>query len=315
MGRHIGTHPSVRLAQRPAQQLDLLACTVGIVHIRQGDTSDAFGGHQLGVHILAERQIRQNADFPAGVIAQDVRRRIPLGISILLGLLQGRLKGEPRPDHPSEDIVGGAVEDAADLFHLVGRQTHGQGANDGNATAHAGLKEVAHALLLSQSGELQPVTGHQLLVGGHHVLACAQSPLGEVQSHRGSADGLHHHGYLRVLLDHRKVLHKGTAIGRLVKVPHVQDVLDLYLVPYTAGDGIFILTQHLSHSGPHGAVAQDRYFYHVVHLVHLSYPANTSQRSTSGKSRKVASRSSSSMLNPEVSKPKVTAADSPPGMA
>ena len=52
----------------------------------------------------------EDADLPAGVVPLDVGGGVPLGVALLLGLLQGRVEGQSRPDHPGEDIVGGAVE-------------------------------------------------------------------------------------------------------------------------------------------------------------------------------------------------------------
>ena len=61
---------------------------------------------------------------------------------------------------------------------LIGRQAGGEGAQDGDAPAHAGLEQVADPVLLGQLQQVIAVGGHQLLVGGDHALARLQGPLG-----------------------------------------------------------------------------------------------------------------------------------------
>ena len=115
---------------------------------------DALRGHLIGIHLAAKSQRGQNADLAAGVRALNVGRGIPLGIAIVLGLLQRVLKGQARPDHAGQDIVGGAVQDARDLGEFIGGEALTDGADDRDTAAHAGLKQVADVVLLGQLKQL-----------------------------------------------------------------------------------------------------------------------------------------------------------------
>ena len=252
VGGHKGAHLALRLPDGAAQQLDLIAAGVGVSHVGQGHPTDALGGHLVGVHVLAEGQGGQDADLPAGVVAVHVGGGVLLGIAVGLGLLQGLIKGQARLDHPGEDVVGGAVEDAGDLVQLIGRQAGGEGAQDGDAPAHAGLEQVADPVLLGQLQQVIAVGGHQLLVGGDHALARLQGPLGEVQGHLGAADGLHHHVHLGVVLDHREVLHKQILVGAVREVPHIQNIFQADQTVHPLIDHRAVPGEHICHTGAYG---------------------------------------------------------------
>ena len=243
MGGHKGAHLALRLPQAAAQELDLIAAGISVSHVSQGHLPDALGGHLLGIDVLAAGQ---SGHVGGGVL---------LGVAVVLGLLERLLKGEARLDHAGEDIVGGAVENTGDLLHLVGSQAVGERAQDGDTAAHAGLKEIADSVGLSQLQQLVAVGGHQLLVGGDHALTRLQGAGGELQSHLGSADGLHHHVHLGVVLNDGKVLHEAVLKGAVGEIPHVQDVFDLDLAAGAPGNALAVLTEHLGHAGTDGAEA------------------------------------------------------------
>ena len=121
--------------------------------------------------MVSKGQRGQNTNFPAGVMPIHVGGGVLFGVSFVLCLLQRLLKGEARLYHSGQDIVRGAIEDADDLGQLVGRQTGGQGAEDGDTAPYAGLKEIAHSVLLGQLEQLIAVGGHQLLIGGDNALS------------------------------------------------------------------------------------------------------------------------------------------------
>ena len=164
MGGHVGAYPAVLPPDGPAQQLDFLARALRVVHVRQGDAGDPLGGHLLRADVPPKGNVRQNANLAAGVMALHVGGGVPFGVALLLGLPERRAEGEPRPDHPRENIIGSAVENAVDFQNLIGGQALAQGPDDGDAAPHAGLKEIAHALLPRQLGELIAAGGHQLLI-------------------------------------------------------------------------------------------------------------------------------------------------------
>ena len=180
----------------------------------------------------------------------------------LLGLLQGGLKAQPRPDHPGEDIVGGAVEDAGDLLDLVGGQALVQGSDDRDAAPHAGLEQIADPLVLGQLEQFAAVLGHQLLVGGDHTLARGQGPAGEIQGHLGPADGLHHDVDLWVVLDDAEVMDDLVGEGTVGEVPHVQDILEPNEVVHLFINVRAVGGQHLGHTGTYHAETQDCYVHH-----------------------------------------------------
>ena len=82
----------------------------------------------------------QDGQLVGGVGAVHVQGRIGLGVAELLGLGQGVLIGAAVLAHAGEDEVAGAVEDALQRQDLIGGQALGQGGDDGNAAADAGLE-------------------------------------------------------------------------------------------------------------------------------------------------------------------------------
>jgi len=86
------------------------------------------------------------------------------------------------------------------------------------------------------------------------VLAGVQRPAGVVQSHRGAADALGYHPYLRVVLDEGEILDDLIFKGVAGIVPTGEDVLDLHRVVHPLGDVRAVLVENLCHAAAHGAV-------------------------------------------------------------
>ena len=198
MGRDVGGVAAVREPQGPAQELHPEARLPGDGHVPEVQGGDALHGDFLRGRFPAEGQIRQDAGLAPGVDAGHVRRGVRLGVALFLGGLQGGPEGLAPLRHLGEDVVGGAVEDAVDLLDLVGPQAVHQGVEQGDATAHAGLKEVLDAVRLRQFQKLPAPLRHQLLVGGDHVLAGHQAAAGVVIGRVHAADDLHGHGDFRI---------------------------------------------------------------------------------------------------------------------
>ena len=267
VGGHIGADPAVVLTDGPTQQLDLFVAGLGVGHVSQGHPGDPLGGHLAGVNVAAEGDGGQNANFPAGVVALHVGGGVGLGIAVGLGLTKRGVKGQARPDHPGENIVGGAVEDTADLGELVGGQALTQGPENRDAAAHAGLEQVAGPLPGCELEQLAAVLGHQLLVGGYHALARAQGPPGKVQRHARAADSLHHDIHLGVVLDGSEVVDDLIAERAVRKISHIQDIFQPHRGLHLLVDVGAVFGQHLRHTGAHGSKPQDRYVHHLFHLV------------------------------------------------
>ena len=262
MGLHIGADRPVLAGDGAAQQLQALAGGGGVGLVGQGDLGDAGGGDLVRQQVPAVGDGGEDAQLPAGVLALHVGGGVLLGVAVGLGTREGLGKGNMVLDHAGEDIVGGAVQNAADLQDLIGGHALAQGPQDGDAPAHAGLKEIDGVVLGGQVQQTAAVGGHQFFVGGDHALALLQGPLGEVQRSAHAADGLHDHVDLRVMLDDGEVLHKMLRKGAVGEVPHVQDILDFNELVGFFLDAGAVAGEDLRHTGADHAEAQDRYFDH-----------------------------------------------------
>ena len=109
MRRHVGGAPAAGHPHRPAQKLHPVSRPLGHLHIPQRDPGDALYRHTVRVHLVAEGQVRQNADLPSGVKALHVGGGVRLGIALGLRLPQGVGEKGPGAHHAGENIVGGAV--------------------------------------------------------------------------------------------------------------------------------------------------------------------------------------------------------------
>ena len=85
------------------------------------DSGDGLGGDSVGIELGVESDAREDAEFGAGVVAVDVGGRIGLGVAELLrvgedgGVVSAGL-------HAAEDVVAGAVDDAAEAGDLCRRR-------------------------------------------------------------------------------------------------------------------------------------------------------------------------------------------------
>jgi hypothetical protein len=141
----------------------------GDVHGREA--VDALGGDLVGRHALPEGQRREDGDLVARVAAAHVERGVGLGVARGLRLGEGHVEREPLLGHAREDVVAGAVHDAADGQDALRRERLAQHADDGDAAGHGRLVVEVHALLFGEVPDLGAALGEQRLVGGDHVLA------------------------------------------------------------------------------------------------------------------------------------------------
>ena len=266
MRGHIGADLSVQLLYRPSKQLDLPVARLSVGHVGQRDAGDPLGGYLPGVHMTAEGDGGENTDLPAGVVSFHVGGGVLFCITVLLGLFQRGLKGEARAYHAGEDIICRAVQDSADLCELVGGQALREGTQNRDAAAHARLKQIAHAHLRRQLDELVPALGHQLLIGGNHALPGPQRPARIVQGHCGPTDGLHNDIYRLVVFNGRKIMDDLVLKGALRKVAHIQNIFQADGRLHLLVDMFPIFGQHLGHTGPHRAKAQNCNIYHTIKL-------------------------------------------------
>ena len=111
---------SVRV--RDAEQLDAVAQVLGRLDVGLADRLDALDVDLLEVELGAEGEARQDGELVRGVEAADVEGRIGLGVAQRLRLRQHIAERAVLVGHRRQDVVAGAVEDAVDAPHLVGRQ-------------------------------------------------------------------------------------------------------------------------------------------------------------------------------------------------
>ena len=237
---------------------------------------------------MAEGQVCQNADLASGVDALHIGGGIRLGVALGLGLPQGVGKEGAGTDHAGQDIIGSTVQNAVHLVDTVGGHTLGQGVQDGDAAAHAGLKQVVDVFLLRQCQQLTAMLRHQLLVGGDDVLARHQRPLRVFVGRLHAADGLHHHADVVVLFDLLEIVGHQLAVRAVLEVPD-QNGLDLQGFPQLVFDLLGVFRHDLGNAGADSTQAHDRNLYHPLSPFPLSppefrtsphRPARTHQRST-----------------------------------
>ena len=78
------------------------------------------------------------------------------------------------------------------VLHFDGQAAAG---GNGDAAAHAGLKQIADAPLFRQGQQLTAPLRHQLLVGGDHVLARGERGFEDLGRGVLAADELDHNVY------------------------------------------------------------------------------------------------------------------------
>ena len=251
---NISVSGAVLAADRAAQQLDNAAQLIGVCYVLEGDLGDALAGNLIRVELVAVSEVGQNAD-----LALDVGSRVLLGIAVELCLLERIRKGNTVVDHLGEDVVGRAVQDAADFVKLVGSQALQHRADDRNAAADRGLEHVVYAVLLGNLEQLLTLGSNQLLVGGAYALAGLEAALGELIC---SAHAAHHLG------NDRYLGYKFIAIRQRGEVAQVEDVLYLNRLANGLCDLVGVHVKHLVYARADGAVSHDCYFNHMLISFH-----------------------------------------------
>ena len=268
----IGVSRAVLTAHRAADQLDDAAQLVGVGHVLERDLADALAGDLVRVKLVAKGKVGQNADLAAGVVALDVRGRILFRIAVELCLLERIRKGDAVVDHLGQDVIGGAVQDTADLIELVRSKALEHRADDRDTAADRRFKHIVDALFLRDPQQLLAAGGDQLLVGGAHALAREQAAPGELIRCADAAHDLGHDRDLGVVLDHRKVGNKFMPVGQRGKIPQVEHILDLDRLADHARDLFGVHLEHLVHARTDRAVPHDCCFYHSTQFLHISFP-------------------------------------------
>ena len=227
---------------------------------------DALGVDLFGVDPGVGGEGGQDADLAAGVDALDVRGRVLLGVAVVLGDLQSFLEGEVLIDHLGEDEVRRAVQDAVDGLDFVAGQAEDEGSDERDAAADTGLEHVVDVVLLRDGEEFGTASGHELLVGGDHVLAGGKALRGEVEGRVDTAHGLRDDLDGVIVQDVVEVLRELPFVRVPGEVPEVQDVFDFEVFLGSALFDVGMLgVDDLYDAGTDGTVTHDS-------NVHASFP-------------------------------------------
>ena len=265
---NISVSGAVLAADRAAQQLDNAAQLIGVCYVLEGDLGDALAGNLIRIELIAVSEVGQNADLAAGVVTLDVSGRILLGIAVELCLLERIRKGNAVVDHLGENVVGRAVQNAADFVKLVGSQALQHRTDDRNAAADGCLEHVVYAVLLGNLEQLLTLGSNQLLVGGAYALASLEAALGELVRSAHAAHYLGNDCYLGVVLDDREIGYKFIAIRQRGEVAQVEDILYLNRLTNGLGDLVGVHVENLVYARTDSAVSHDCYFNHMLISFH-----------------------------------------------
>ena len=128
----------------------------------------------LGIDARAEGERGEDGELVRGVEAADVEGRIGLGVAEPLRLGEADFERQSVGLHAREDVVAGAVQDAADAPHRVAGQALAQRLDDGNAAADRRLERQRCAAALGEPRQFEPMRGEHRLVGGDDGQAARQ---------------------------------------------------------------------------------------------------------------------------------------------
>ena len=184
------------------QQLHHVAQLGGVSHVTGLEAIDALGGDRLAGHRAAIGQARQDRDLVGGIAALHIGSRIGLGITQPLGIGEHVAIGGALISHAAEDVIRGAIDDAAHPLDAVAPKRLLQRLDDRDAAAHRRLNQHIHAALGGGRGNLLAVAGDHRLVRGHHRLAGGNRPQDQAAGRLQAAHHLHHDLHGRIV-DHR----------------------------------------------------------------------------------------------------------------
>ena len=165
---------------------------------------------------------RENTELATGILPLHISSGILLCIAIGLRPLESLRKGNAILHHPGENVVGRAVENAADFQNIVGCHALTQGAQDRNTSSNTGFKQIDRLMLCRQFQQAASVGGHQLFIGCNDAFSRFQCPFCKIQGSAHTANGLNHHIDLRILLNDREILDKASGKRAVRKIPHIQ---------------------------------------------------------------------------------------------
>ena len=204
-----------------------------VLHVLGLDVADARHGDSLLIQRHAEGDVGGQDDLVPGVDTVHVGGGVGLGVAQLLGLLQHVGVIQAEAGHVIEDVIAGAVHDAADLVDLLDPAGALQLRQPADAAADRGGAAEGNALLLHQRQQLVIEGADQGFVGSDDVLAGLDGGTDKLVGGMQAAHSLHNGVNGLVLNDQLDIL-DGLRVGQ-VDVLQAQHLDDLHILP-TLGD-------------------------------------------------------------------------------
>ncbi|MGC4011524.1 MAG: hypothetical protein QM805_22515 [Pseudomonas sp.] len=145
------------IAADDAEQLDPVAEIAGAADVLERHLADALDERVVLVDPFAVGEEGEYDGLVEGVDAVEVERLVGLDVAELARVLEDRLVRQAVLLHAGEDVVGRAVDDAADELEAVGDEAFADGLDDGDAAGDGGLEEEAAAVVLHGPEDLLAV--------------------------------------------------------------------------------------------------------------------------------------------------------------
>ena len=185
-----------------------------------------------------------------GVDALHICGGVRLGIAQSLGLLQGLAVAQPQAGHGVQNVIAGAVHNAAHMVNGLNAPGPLQLGKPADAAAHRGGAAQEDAPLPGQGNQLVKAGGDESLVGGGHVLARQNGAADILIGRMEPADGLHHRINMGVIQNIFKVM--GYNSVRQLQIPAAQHPGNGHVLPPC---------DDLIYAPAHGAEAQKSYLH------------------------------------------------------
>ena len=186
------------------------------------DVADAGSGNGVAVQAAAKANIGREDQLVPGVDAIHVGGGVSLGIAQRLGLGKGIGIGKTQAGHRVENVVAGAVHNAAHLPDGLAAACPLQFTQPADAAANRCGAAKQQTLFLGQGDQIIIEGGDQSLVGGDDVLAGFHSGPDELICRVQTTHSLHH------------------GVDGVI----VQDILEI-LCSFRIGQGDVLQAQHL----------------------------------------------------------------------
>ena len=155
----------------PANQPHTKAKRLGLSDITGKDITNSDRFDRVKIEARAERQRSQNRQLVRGIDPVDIKRRVSFGIAKRLRIGEHRAKIARFGFHRGQDVIAGAVENAVDLYDLVGRCTFAKPFDHGNSTCNRSFIFECSACTLCSLSQFKPMVSDHRLIGSDESAA------------------------------------------------------------------------------------------------------------------------------------------------